>query len=269
MDDISEVKQRADSVFSLGIRTLEALSQQAPPEGHRGVVMAVLSRALTSLQSVSLLAEGGFILDAIGAVRPICELDIDLAYILKDAESRARLFVEYGEVVGLHIAEAHQALYHNDSSASLDEATRRLKERHDAAIGNFPDRFNWASSIKAQDATGSTVRNSIRHRAIATQREHAHSLIYAESCRALHSGLNAITDHVEEISGEGGPALRFHIGPADPSTRPVSLACLCLMQMISTVVDFFGFLDLAAELNVLANESITLESTSDEGAAPA
>ncbi|MBK9032054.1 MAG: hypothetical protein IPL61_12145 [Myxococcales bacterium] len=249
--DPADARKLAVRVQDVGLAAINTFVQQPPPEEYRAVAMAVLARALTSLQSVVLLAEAGLTLDAMGAVRTICELDIDLAFILKeDPENRTALFLEHDEVLGLYQAKAFQALYKDDPTALSADAIQRLQERHDAAKGRYPDRYKWAGAIKGSE--------SIKMRALAVDRENAYNLIYAEACRALHAGLSAIASHVEEVDTADGPVRRFLIGAGAPSGRPVTLACMCLMQMLDAVLEFLGYSDLAAQLHALVNEAAAL-----------
>jgi hypothetical protein len=186
-----------------------------------GLGALFLARAGQSQFSAGLLAQNGLNADAMSVARTVTEMSIDFAYIALDPTPRIKLFQEYDAIPKYEMALAINELH----GGTVDpEAMRALKERHDKAQLNNPNRsrayLNWAG-------------RSIRKRAIDADRKQLYALPYADACSASHSGHGTLEYALVDL--DTNPKMRF--GRMPPSGKAIDLAFASMTLLIASVIE--------------------------------
>lgn len=195
---------------------------------HAGLTAACIARAAQSLMSVCHLAQLGLNGDAMSVARTIVEITIDVGYIASAPATLVPRFIGYADVRDDQLVRAIARLH----SGNVDQnAMQTIRQRRNQYLAQNPDsNQNWA---------GESLRYRAEHVAgdADTRRHflHTYELLYAEMCGATHSGQTTLR---YTLTDDDEPAIYF--GPAEPSTRPVALACTAMLLLVDTAVEIFN-----------------------------
>lgn len=185
-------------------------------------VRLFVARATTALQAVECLFRAQLVADAFSPVRTICELLIDLAYILHDedaVDARIDLFVDYRHVVAWREAEFIMKLH---GMSEDDPSLCQLRGEYEKVKKKFERGDRWCEL-------------SIRKRAEHAEILNIYDGIYRESSAFLHSGPITLSDVCTQ---EGDGAIRITTGarPAE-SARVLVLAGFCYVAILQLAAE--------------------------------
>lgn len=175
------------------------------------------ARGTTSLAAVENLFLAGFAADALGIMRTICELTIDLAYILaEDTENRFELFFGYEHVANWREARFISELHELDPNLL---PYRDLRRRYDSVKDRYERKSCWTAV-------------SVADRVEQADLGHFYQL-YSEGCAALHSGPKTLR---ESYSQDARGQLTIRTGARPPeSARALNLAAFCYLRLLEQV----------------------------------
>ncbi len=213
-------KQCGESLQSLGAR-LVATYEHDPERELRVVCAMFVARALAAHQVVVMLAELGYLGEAYGAMRTVCELDIDLACIASD--TTGALLREFVDGSHHSAKRSLDALNQRAEANTNPQRSQHLKEVIKEG-GQYPDFAPWS-------------RLNVQERAARGERTELALTAYAEGCAAIHPCFDSLNYVCAQRPGHRGG---FVIGPTIQSARPIYYANACLGLLIVTAAVELG-----------------------------
>lgn len=193
---------------------------EMPGSDIRGLGALFLCRAAQSVGGAGMLADYGFVGDALSCGRTAIEMAIDFTYIALDPVPRLKRFAEYDVV---HEAKMADKVNKLPGSKISPEYLGRLRELHAKFKDANGEDHNWAG-------------RSIKKRAEDGGQTQLYDLAYAEQCNASHSGPGTLAYTI--VTVDGVSKLRF--GKMPPDSRPLILAHLGMCELIGQVVRACG-----------------------------
>lgn len=187
---------------------------ETPDTDIRGLGSMFLCRAAQSLGSAGLLADNGFVGDAMSCGRTVVEMAIDFTYIAMEPEPRLKRFAEYEVVHESKMAHNVQKYGGNLSPEYLGKL-RELHVKYNEVNG---DDHNWAGC-------------SIKKRAKQSGQEELYELSFAEQCNASHSGPGTLAYTIVKVDGVS----KVKFGNMPPDSHPMILAHTAMCELISQV----------------------------------
>lgn len=221
------------------------------------MVFTFLARSLTSYEVVIDLAERGYPAEAMTVMRSICELDIDLAFIMKgDVDNNLKLYWEH-EAIITH----RQVQDWMEAGRHIDAATRKAVKQEASRVGpNYK-----------QGKHDSWCGRSIEHRARDTGRLAMYRFAYSYGCHAAHSGPKSLRFVAKFQPHESAYLGTITIGAGEPDAVPMNCATAPMLQILSTA-DRYCDLGLDApiaelfdEMNAMGHEAAAHEETMRSG----
>tara|TARA_R110002096_G_scaffold259030_1_gene452634 strand:- start:115795 stop:117129 length:1335 start_codon:yes stop_codon:yes gene_type:complete len=203
-------------------------------------IMVFIARSTNCLDSIEALYRVGQADDAFSVMRTICELTIDLAYMLKeDTERRFKLFFGFEHLVNFRQAQFIFNLHGGPES----EAFQELRNRHNEVSSDYPDSYSWAG-------------NKLWKRAKEAGLSDMYQSIYAEGCSAVHSGPVTLRNAYNDNNGQ----IEIYLGSRRPdSTRVLELTVYCYLRQLASAIDFLGLPEeTSAACNALFRQLQTL-----------
>lgn len=238
MEQVAEVQALMNEGMDL-IRETGRACFEGERSNLRGLGANFLARAAQSYFSAGLLAEQGFVADAMSCGRTVVEMAIDFAYIALDPETRITRFAAYDDVHEFKLASnvaKHGVDVPQDLLDELKDRDRKFRDNNHGTKGN------WSGE-------------TLEQRAKEADRVVLYEMPYKAQCNASHSGPGTLMYAVIIVDGEW----QINLGPMTPDTHPMLCAFTAMMVLVEDVVKSCG-LDpgLAARSNELAVRVTTL-----------
>ncbi len=204
-------------------------AEAEPSQTCRAHVMVFVARSTNCMYSIEELFLAGLAPDAFSVMRTVCELTMDLAYILKeDTIRRFELFFGFEHLVNMRQAQFIHRLHGSQESEAYEE----LRSRRDEVAPDYGDSFSWAGVKLWTRAEEAGLKEMYRS-------------IYAEGCSAVHSGPATMRSAYESVDG----SLELLIGPRTPdSSRVLDLATFCHAQLLMHAATYCEWLDEAQQI---------------------
>jgi hypothetical protein len=223
--------ERVERLHAIALENLRRTDLEKYETETRRFVWAQVARMVEAFRSACILFLSGSELDATAVTRTVVEIGIDLEYVLLNPDERIRKYIDFGLVLERRGQEALKAVY-----PDLDvEALAREGFEKD----QLPRHETWEERKARTEAALTTIKSSqkswtqvdLGKRAEEINvRTFVYDLVYAEGCKASHSGAGG---NVHELATDCLPKM-----PDSPLI--VELASGFLLAALATLAKTFG-----------------------------
>jgi hypothetical protein len=231
MASMEECQVVAEDCLEMSRKAYERAIDQGTQLGSLAAMF--LARGGQALESVLVLAPRGLVGDAMSVTRTIVELEIDFLYIATDPDRLIPLFLDHDSYKVHQLVEA----WEKHTGRRLEpERRQELNAGYARSLANKPDSDSYWNSWAGI---------SIKKRAEMVGRNMSYAVVYADMCRASHSGYGTLTYAMPDEE-------TVHFGRGRPHVRPVALAIASYYALAGRVGYACALRDLLPEFIALA-----------------